>query len=247
MVREKQLDLTALLRLIGKKIWLIIAFVAVGAFAAVVITKLFVSPLYRSGFTLCVYNTQKVGEKLTTSDIYASQMLLSSCSVMIQSRTVMTAIEEQLNDGTKIRQLQNAIHVVEIENTNILSVQLSSSDPETAYRWSKAFMDVAPPILLGFLRTGSLEILDEVTYPVKPYNINYWQNGFAGAGTGLVVSLLLILFMNMINVRINSVDDIKQNYHIPVIGEIPDFEYSGNGQKLRGNQKRLAHGKGRGL
>ena len=90
---ELEINIVPILKEILKRLWLIVLVGLVVGGAVFVGTKIFVKPIYRSGFTAYVNNKQskESTDYLSSSDISASKQLVLTYQRILTSNTILTA------------------------------------------------------------------------------------------------------------------------------------------------------------
>ena len=97
---QGSLDLSELLHLFVRKLWLIVLVSVVGVLAAFGVTKLMLTPQYTSSVQLYVSSSQSE-QPITLNDINTAQKLVNTYTVIVQSDTVLekviAAFQQQLD------------------------------------------------------------------------------------------------------------------------------------------------------
>jgi len=91
----------------------------------------------------------------------------------------------------------------------------------------------------GLLR-NSIQITEYATIPRVPVAPKRAQNILFSALLALLAGLGLVLFLDYINNKIESVEDIDRYLRLPALGVIPLLEGTGKGRRLLGSGKALA-------
>ena len=216
-------DLREILYMVLKRLWLFLIFALAGGIISLFVSAFLIKPVYRSGFTVSVYNTEQVDQKMSSSDIYASQLLMPSCSIVMKSRTVLEAVAQELGDGTTAEDLYECIKITRISDTNILKATVETKNPELSYAISEKMSAIAPELVSKLMRTGTLVILDSPFLNYNAFGLNKIMSFLLGILSGLSIGFIMVLILYKTDKTIKGIDDLRKTYSIPVLGEIPYY------------------------
>ncbi len=220
--KKREIELLPLLKAVWKKrLLVILVTIAVGitTFAG---AKLLITPTYRSTFTAYINNNKELKiSGLTNSDVMAAQAIARTYSEIITSRKV---IEEAANSiGLDYNRLKSKVSTSISKETEIITVSVVSSDPETAYRLAKAISETAPTEIAKIVDGSSMSIIDKPVYPENRYRPSYIKLTLLGTLIGFAVTVLIICIRQFFNDKVMSEEDLTEHYNIPIVGVIPDM------------------------
>lgn len=220
--KKREIDLLSLLKAVWKKrILVILITIAVGA-TTFVGAKLFITPTYRSSFTAYINNNKEVKiNGLTNSDVMAAQALARTYSEIITSRTVLEDSAKPL--GISTSGLKSKVSTSISSETEILTVSVVTSDPDTSYRLAKAISKTAPVEVAKIVDGSSMSIIDDPVYPEHRYKPDYLKLTILGTIAGFALTVLIICIKQFFNDKIQSEEDLTDHYNIPIVGVIPDM------------------------
>src|SRR5699024_505282 len=98
-------------------------------------TKLFMEPVYTSSSTMLVLTKETT--LASVADLQLGSQLTKDYSVLINSRPVMQEVVDNLGLDMDYKALRESVTVTNPEDTRILQLSVTNSDPETA----KAIVD----------------------------------------------------------------------------------------------------------
>ena len=222
---EIQIDLWALFLELLKKLWLIILVGLIVGSIAFVAAKIWIKPVYRSGFTAYVNNQQQQGSKdyLTNSDLQAAQSLVHTYEQIIQSNTILMAAADSLGLDESYASIKKKVSTQIKENTEIITVYVVSTNPEYAYDMATAIAKIAPKYMANIVDGSSMKIIDYPEMPQDRYKPNYKMYAIIGflAGALLVVIIIIIRFMT--DDKVKSDSEVEAHFSLPILGVIPDI------------------------
>ena len=124
------IDLMELFYALKKRILIILAVMVVGAVAAGAYTKLLITPTYSATSTILVLTKETTLSSI--ADLQMGSQLTQDYSILLTSRTVMQDVIENLNLDMTYKQLEGSITITWPDNTRIMEITVTNSDPEMA-------------------------------------------------------------------------------------------------------------------
>ena len=114
----------------SKLVWIIIAVVLVIGVGNcyTIFTRV---PMYRSDTTVVLVNENKT-ESYNTSELQLNKNLVGTYSEIIKSRKVLEPVIKNLGLSYSYNDLKSNVSVASVDNTEIIRVTVSDSDPATA-------------------------------------------------------------------------------------------------------------------
>lgn len=234
--QEIEIDLKRLCRLLLKKSWLI-ALVAVLCAALMYIgTLLFVAPKYQS--TVMFYVNNRVtpnSESITSSDMSAARGLVQSYVIILNARETLNELAECAGLNLTYTELQGMIEAEAVENTEILKVVVTSTDPLEAEAIADAITYVLPERSKEIIEGSSVKIVTGANLPNAPSSPNYTQNAVLGALIGVLIVCAVIVLRDIFDTTIHGEEDVIRVGNHPILAAIPDMKAhckGGNGGRF---------------
>ena len=182
-------NINRLISVLWNRKWRIILGALIGAAILWVLSTIVIKPVYTASMSMYVYGNKNrsAAEEtaLTESDITVSQSLAETYGVIIQSNTVMEKIIKCLDLDMTKNELKEKIKTVSVENTEILSVEVTDKDKKRAAEIANTIAKVLPGEISRVVKNGGIEIVDYAETPDEPIFPNVWMNTAAGAVAGL--------------------------------------------------------------
>lgn len=244
---EIEIDIGALIRAILNKAVIIILVGILTGGLAFVYTEFFVPDRYTS--TTQVYILAKLDanqKSLTSTDLAAANYLAPDYQVLLTSRPVLQEVKDELNLEQTIEQLSSMISVELIEDTRIMKISVTTTDPKLSQLIANKVRNVAnsktKEVITGIEAVNAVDDADLPTAPVSPSLKKNTLIGFLG-GAGIVVLVVAIMFV--MDDTIKTSEDIENQLGISVLGAIPvrnanakGYEYDyGYGHPRKKNKK----------
>ena len=223
-----EIDLFKLLNALLKK-WKFIAFTSV--FMAIIfflVNNFLVTPLYKASVKLYVNNNKTaLSDNLNYSDINASTMIIPTYTQLFSSQTVLQTVADKLGNKYTTDDLAAMMDITSADETQIISLNITYSDPEIALIVANAIADNAPEKITDIMGGGSIKVVDYAKLPESPCSPNVSKNTLLGFVIGLILSIGLVIITELTDTRIKDADDLKNQYEdIPILGTIPEIRIS---------------------
>lgn len=188
------------------------------------VTHFFISPKYSASCTMYVYsNTDRVStdSSIGTSEIAASKQLVKTYIFVLNSDRVLEKVIEELNLDTTASDLKDMISCSQIEETEIFSVTVTSTDAVLSANVANAIAQVVPEEIVRVVKAGGVEVIDYAKVPSYASSPDLKRNVLIGAMLGFVISFAIFFIYEMFDTTITSEKDIERDFEIPMLGTIP--------------------------
>jgi capsular polysaccharide biosynthesis protein len=189
------------------------------------VSKWLFVPQYESSAILIVNaspNMQASG--ITYDQITTAQQLVNTYSIILKSDTVLNMVIGSLNLNTNAKQLADNITVNGINQTEVIKLVARNPDPQTAADIANKIIQVAPQEIIKMVKAGSVEIISPAKKSESPVSPKIWLNTVIFVLFGLIISLFILLFIEMMNNTFSSSEDITKYLGCSVIGVIPKIK-----------------------
>jgi len=231
---KKEISLNDLLKAMLQKVWLIIVLTVVVGILAYSLSAFVMTPKYTSQTELYVYNPKESGN-ITTSDINLSRYLINTYIRILTGNTVVGTVADQLNDlrGTSgyeflseeeytLKSIKDSITASAIDNTEIISVKVTTDNPDEAQLINKLLFETLQPEAIRVAKVGAVEALFEPTLPTAPSSPSILKNTAIGALLGFVIAAAIIVILFMFDSAVHDEQDLASAFEdVTILGVIP--------------------------
>jgi capsular exopolysaccharide synthesis family protein len=210
-----------------RKFWLLIVGLTIVGGALGYGLSSTVTPIYQSTATLYfALNQGNSASDLAQGSTYTQNQMLSFAQLATSSRVLEPVIDELELDTTP-RVLARSVEVTIPQDTVILQVQASSTDPDEAAAIANAVSDsltevvrdVAPKGPAG-AATITAQVIDEAVVPLVQSIPNKPRDAALGALLGLVVGVLTALAITLGDTRVRNETVVAQVVDAPLLGSV---------------------------
>lgn len=225
-----ELDILSLIKAVLHKIWLVIIISLLCGTLMFGYTYRFKEPVYEANISLYVSNNRSPKDQgnLTTSDISASYMLLQTYATVIKSDTILKDILILSGTSYSVEELANMIKIDAAENTPILFVSVSNSNPEVAALLANCVAESVSNNLRLIVWGSYVTVLDYAVVPEKPVGPSYSKSALAGVAIGFVLSVFFIILLSLKKQKVRNKKDV-QEINIPILGWLNQQQKSQKG------------------
>lgn len=223
---ETVIDLFELLGVFVKRIWLPIITTVSGAILALIITLLFITPLYKSSALLYVNNSDfSLGSvSISTADLSAAKSLVATYSVILKSRTVINEVKDLSGVNYTYDEMVDMVQAKSVENTEVFSITVTSSDPKEAEMLANLYAKVLPEKISEIVNGSEPKVVDYAVIAAKRSSPNYMKNTAIGAALGFIIAVAIIVISYLRDDIIHSEEYITKTYpNIPLLTVVPDL------------------------
>ena len=184
-------------------------------------------PKYKSDVNVIIVNKDKQTTSLQ-SDLAANQKLAATYRELVGCRRILNQVIDNLDLNYSIGQLQQMISVENVNDTEIIKITVSSSEPKEAKvianETAKIFQDEVKDIY----NLENVSIVDKAILAKEPYNINILKESVIYIALGMVLSCGVIFVIYYFDNTIKSIDQVEKRLGVPVIGTVPSVRKKGN-------------------
>lgn len=184
-----------------------------------------ISDVYQTQVSLYVNNNKDaVSQNLDAGDISAATMLVSTYVHLINSNAVLEDVVESIDLDYDVEDISKMINVSAIEDTQMLMLSVSNTNPDHAYIIANAIADKAPSKITEIMDGSTVKVVDYAVKPEKPVYPNVLKNIILGLLLGCVIGVAVAVVSELLDSSIKSEEDIERLIpDIPVIGIIPEI------------------------
>ena len=223
--RTFEIDIFKIMRYLLRRWKSLCAFALLGGVIGFLISSFVLTPKYTSTADLYVTNKNTVdSSNVNINDINASQKLVDTYIVMLQTNSITDEVLNKLNDNNiQESTLLRYLKFSSVNKTEVLRITVETESPELSYRICTAYAEVASKSLESIVGSGSVTIL---SHPKTP-RVQSFPNvpKFTALFAFVFGVMLIIVYMLRLATRVTISDEktLLERYNIPVLGSVPDF------------------------
>ena len=216
---EDEIDLVELMYRLLEKWKIIVLACILGALIAGVYTIFFVTPTYTATSKLYVVNAKD--SAINLSDLQISNYLASDYTEVFSNWHVHEMVIQRLGLDYTYSQLGNMVSVKNPQDTRILYITVTSTDPQEAKDMADTYAQVAREFIAAKMDTKQPNIFEEALLPSRPASPNKTKNVLMGFVLGFALCCGVIVVQFLTDDRLRSADDIEKYVQLPTLGVMP--------------------------
>ncbi|MFT8323478.1 MAG: Wzz/FepE/Etk N-terminal domain-containing protein [Bacillus sp. (in: firmicutes)] len=240
---EETISLKELFQTLKKRLAMIISITLVAMIVSGVISYFVLTPEYKSSTQILVNQTKKDQNLYNTNEVQTNIQLISTYSIIIKSAAILNDVKSDLNLDMSVAELNDKIVVESAQNSQIMTVSVTDSDPAMALDIANKTAEVFEKQIKTIMSVDNVKILpladdQENQSPVSP---NPPLNIAIAAVVGLMIGVGLAFLLEYLDNTVKTEQDIEKLLELPVLGAITTIDDSkeikvrGNGGRSRGD------------
>lgn len=232
-----QIDLLRLFFVLKKKIWLMILVGVLFAAAALTYTHFRITPMYTSTSTMLVLTKETTLSSL--ADLQMGSQLTSDYKVLIESRSVLEQVINNLDMNISYRTLRNNLRITNLQDTRILSISVDMPDPELAKTVVDEISDVSSAYIEDKMEvTTAPKIIEYGEVPTAKTSPDVRKNTVLGFLIGVMLVAGITVVLELMDDSIKNEDDVEMYLNLPVFAVVPNKEPNTSGKKKSNKKQR---------
>ena len=216
---EIEIDLKELFFVLLRHIWMLILSTVICAGIAIVITKVFITPMYSS--TAMLYVLTKTTSITSLADLQAGTQLTTDYEVFITSRPVVDKVIEDLDLNMDYEEFVQKVAVDNPSDSRILNITVQNADPQIAKTIVDDLANVSSARMAEVMETDAPNIVDYGHVAERKTSPSTTKNTLIGALLGLLTAGAFVVVRYLMDDTIKTQDDIEKYLKLNTLGVIP--------------------------
>ena len=229
-----ELDLRRFLQSVWHYLWAVILAAIVGGVSMFAYTILTTTPYYTAEAIMYVNSSDiTIGGSsftISTGQLSAASRLIKSYEVILHSRTTLNEIIEEAGLNYTYGQLNGMVSATALNDTEVLSIKATSTDPQEAALIANTVADVLPERVTDVMNSCFMKPIDYAIAPAKTTaNRAAAKNALVGAAVGMALVCALLVVRMLFDTVIHSEDYLMETYKLPILAVVPNLLDEGKG------------------
>ncbi|MBQ7488353.1 MAG: hypothetical protein IJT77_12740 [Clostridia bacterium] len=226
---EEEIDVVKLLmHLIDKWYWIAIAAMICTLIAAAY-TFFLITPLYQSTARLYVVSSKDSAIKL--SDLQIGNYLAKDYKEVFNNWHVNDRVISELGLPYSYNALNRMISITNPTDTRILTITVTSPDPEEAKTMAGAYARVACEFIAVKMDQEQPNIFEEPRLPQTPSSPSFARNLIMGFLIGVLIAAGTLTVQFVMDDRVRTAEDIEELLHVPTLGIVTEQDTFHSGHR----------------
>ncbi len=202
--------------------WLVVLFIAIGTTIAVVKVNYFTADTYTANGVIYVSSKNEAASEtvneVNKSDIDAARSLTTTYIETLKIRSFLNEVSAWNEYKYSWKEIKNMMKVESINETELLSVEITADTAEDAYLLTQSVLMLSPSTLSKVTKGGSVEVLDYAQQPSAPNDKGLIKNSVLGGILGMVLAVMLIFLITFFDTKVHKSEDVEKRYNISILG-----------------------------
>ena len=216
-----EIDLMHLLSKVWQHKVMVILVTLIFALGTLFVNLFLIAPKYQSTTRIYVVN-QAENKAVTTQDLQLGNFLVKDYKEIILSDSVLTQIVESEHLNVTAKQLAKDVHVNSPKDTRILSISVSSKDPNEASRLANKIREVSAEQIKRITKVKEITTLEEAVPTNVKSSPKVKRNTALAVAVGLMLSIGTIILKELLDDRVHRPEDIEDNLGLILLGIVPN-------------------------
>ena len=218
--REVEIDLLGLVYYLKKKIAILLTVTAVFALVSFVISAFFVVPEYTASTRVYVLNRAN-DQNLASSDFSIANYMIKDYTILITGQNVTDKVVQKLGLQMSAGALSGKISVTAQENTRVLQISVTDTDPQRAAEIANCVREEAAVQIKSIMDVDAVNLVYEAKVPGAPSSPNVGKNTLLWAAIGLIAAIAVLAAIFMLDDAIRTEEDVERYLGLGTLGIIP--------------------------
>jgi len=233
---EETISLKELFQTLRKRIILILSITLIGMILTGLVSYFVLTPIYKSSTQILVNQTKEDQTIYNYNEVQTNVQLIGTYSVIIKSAAILNNVKSELNLDISVSDLNKKITVDSAQNSQIMTVSVTDSDPTEALKIANTLAEVFEKEIKEIMSVDNVTILplaaDQENQP--PVSPNPTLNIAIAAVVGLIIGIILSFILEYLDNTVKTEQDIEKLLELPVLGAITIIDENFD-SKLRGS------------
>lgn len=183
---------------------------------------LYAKKTYKAEYTAATTFIVNTNQVLNYSGDYYNKVTAEQLAKTFPYIILNNALQHMIAEDLGVSEIPGEITAEAMEETNMVTIKVTSSNPQTAYDILQSVIENYPNVARSVIGETQLNILDETGVPKTPSNPKNFQSmAKRGLLTGAVLSVVILLFYAITRKTIRKEEDIKKFISVKCFGTIP--------------------------
>lgn len=223
---EMEIDLVELFGHFMSKIWWIVGAFIIGALIAGLLTMFVITPKYTATAKMYMVNSSSQSV-VDLTDLNIGQSLSGDYVELLKTRPIVEGVIEEQNLQYSYGQLVNMVNLSIINETRIVQIDVTSTDPREAMEIANSLADKGVSELPKLMETPKPHIAEYAIVPVNQSSPSLTKNVMIGALLALLIMLGILTVQFLTDDTFKSAEDIEREFGVMPITVIPEGKIEG--------------------
>ncbi len=233
-----EISLSSIFNIVIRRIWAVILATVLCGSLAFVYCEFFETPVYQTKSSIIVTNgaviTDSINSTVSNTDLAASLYLVDTCVDVLKSPGIYQELSTAIDNKYSYKALKSSFAVSRrSEDSLFVDIFFKSTSKTEAIEIVNAFADLSSNYICEAIPASTVAVMErsDSAAVVSPRTM---FSTVLFALLGAIISALVVVIISMLDKAIKGEDDFKENFDIPILGAVPDFDASNSSKNAGG-------------
>ena len=175
---------------------------------------------YTAETTLYVL-TRSDTESLSYNELTVSTQLVNDYQELAESRRVLSGAAEMLGLDFEQMKKEFDISVDSTTSTRLITLQVTGESAAQVANLANAVATQLAECILDVTNVENINVVDQAVPPIEPSGPKSLQIIAVAGAAGLFLSVIFAIILEMVNVKIQTREDVQEYLGVSVLAQIP--------------------------
>ncbi|OFL65616.1 hypothetical protein HMPREF2758_01975 [Facklamia sp. HMSC062C11] len=242
---EEEISLLDLWKLFLKHFKTIFFMTLLGIIVSVVVTKVFITPQYKSKAELIVNQESNSSQTIQYNDLQTSINLINTYKDIIQSESLLTEVSQKMGGQVTAEQLSDSIDVEQSQNSQAFEVSATLPDPKLAQEVVDNVVTSFQETLKGIYgdKISNIYLLSSANYNPVAVSPRTILSALIGMVLGGALSLLVVIVQELSDTTVKN-EDFLNGLGMIKLGEVYSISKEDRKKARKHGQKKVNRRRG---
>lgn len=219
---DSTLDLSKLLHILKKNLWVLIGLPILFLVISAIITFLLMTPKYQATTQILV-NPKQTDDNMLQQNVQGTLQQVNTYAEIVTSPRILDKSAKKLDKKYTAEELEEKVNVESSAESQVIKIHVTDKDKgeseKIANTIAKEYRDEMPDIM----NVDNVTILSDADNTAEKVSPKSVLNLVVALFLGLIIALLYIFIKELTDTRIKDEQDIEDHLKLPVLGTIKRF------------------------
>lgn len=222
---ESNIKFRDMVTLFVKNLWIMFLVAAIVGGSMLTYSYVSYEPQYKStGSIYILRQGEEEDESDYNSNFSLALSVVSDCTKLLTSRTVLDQVIEDNNLSYSYDDLSSMIQITNPSNTRYLEISVTSQSPEESKIIVDSLCQIGKEQIVSIMGFNQVNIVDEGTYETTPSNSKFSYTIILGAMAAFLMTYIVIALFYIFDDRISDPDLLEKYLGLSVLAVIPNMK-----------------------
>ncbi|HJC25107.1 MAG TPA: protein-tyrosine kinase [Candidatus Eisenbergiella merdavium] len=232
MTDEIEIDLAEVFRRMLARLPMMLAAGLLTALIAFFVSRFVMTPAYESTTKIYVLSRQE-NSSVTYSDLQMGTQLTQDYAELIQGRYVLEQVAEILSLDMSYEALRGMVSVSVPDDTRIISISVSDSDPVRAMEIANCIRETATVYITDVMDIEAVNVVETAFLPTRKSGPNVKLITLLGGLLGIFAIAAVAVTEYLMDDTIKTAEDVERYLELSTLAMIPLSENEKQGRRKK--------------